>query len=110
MLSKSKGQILRVSAIMHVLFHIDTPLEIPSIISDVAIKAADNFVDMCIQHAAFIAGRGEVQEAIDCVQQCKCVGMLCFNISSFESGYVHCTHSTGSQDYSHMYNIIFMTL
>lgn len=64
MLSKSKGQILRVAATLHVLFHIDTPLAIPSVIGEDAVKAAIDFVDVCIQQAAFLAGRGNVQEAI----------------------------------------------
>ena len=63
MLSKSKGQIIRVAATLHVLFNIETPLAIPTVISDAAIKAARNLVDVCIQHTAFLAGRGEtVQE------------------------------------------------
>ena len=65
MLSKAKGQILRVAATLHVLFHIDTPLAIPSIIDDKAVKAAIDLVDVCIQQAAFLAGRGDVQEAIN---------------------------------------------
>ena len=65
MLSKSKGQILRVSAVLHVLFHLDTPLNIPDIISEKAVKAADNFVDLCLQHAAFLGGRNKISEAID---------------------------------------------
>lgn len=65
MLSKAKGQILRVAATLHVLFHIDTPLAIPSIIDDKAVKAAIDLVDVCIQQAAFLAGRGDVQEAIE---------------------------------------------
>lgn len=56
MLSKSKGQILRVSAVLHVLFHIDTPHNIPETISEDAVKAADNFVDLCLQQAAYLAG------------------------------------------------------
>ena len=69
MLSKSKGQILRVSAVLHVLFHINAPLDIPEIISENAVKAADNFVDFCLQHAAFLAGRGVIQEAVDDIQE-----------------------------------------
>lgn len=65
MLSKSKGQILRVSACLHVLFHIGTPLDIPDTISDDAIKAAIDVVDVCIQHAAFLAGRGEISDIIE---------------------------------------------
>ena len=65
MLSKSKGQILRVAATMHVLFHWEEPQNIPNEISDKALMASINFVDICIQHAAYLAGRGEIQEAID---------------------------------------------
>ena len=65
MLSKSKGQILRVAATMHVLFHWEEPQNIPNEISDKALIASINFVDVCIQHAAYLAGRGEIQEAID---------------------------------------------
>lgn len=64
MLSKSKGQILCIAATLHVLFHINTPLEIPAIIGVDALKAAVNIVDVCIQHAAFLAGRGDIEETI----------------------------------------------
>lgn len=65
MLSKSKGQVLRVAADLHVLF-VD-PSTLPTITSQIsmnAIIAAQNFVDTCCQHAAFIAGRGLVDEEI----------------------------------------------
>ena len=64
LLSKSKGQIIQIAATLHVLFNIETPLAIPTVISDAAIKAAINLVDVCIQHAAFLAGRGDVEETI----------------------------------------------
>ena len=69
MLSKSKGQVLRVAAVMHVLFHMNSPLAIPPNISESAMKAADSFVDLCLQHAAYLGGRGNFQEAIDELQQ-----------------------------------------
>lgn len=69
MLSKSKGQILRVSAVLHVLFHIDTPHNIPETISEDAVKAADNFVDLCLQQAAYLAGRNTISEALDNIQE-----------------------------------------
>ena len=53
------------TATMHVLFHWETPSEIPSTISDKALKAAQSFVELCIQHAAFLAGRGNIPEEID---------------------------------------------
>ena len=65
MLSKSKGQLLRVSAVMHVLFNIDNPSLIPQEISEDAVKAADSFVDICLQHAAYLGGKGNFQEAIE---------------------------------------------
>ena len=46
-LSKSKGHVLRVAAILHVHFvHPSTP----SVISIEAINAAQNFVDTCCLH------------------------------------------------------------
>ena len=65
MLSKSKGQILRVSACLHVLFHIETPMNIPDVISTEAIKAAIDMVDVCLQHAAYLAGRGSINAMIE---------------------------------------------
>ena len=38
-------------------------------ISERAIKAAQNFVDVCCQHTAFIAGRGDIQDAIQQIQR-----------------------------------------
>ena len=69
MLSKSRGQILRVGAVMHALFHLDTPLSIPDHISTAAIKAAKNFVELCNQHAAFLAGRGVISDSIESLVQ-----------------------------------------
>ena len=71
MLSKSRGQILRVAATMHVLFHLDTPLTIPPTISEAALKAAQSFVELCNEHAAFLGGRGDIGEAIESIQQLR---------------------------------------
>lgn len=65
MLSKFKGQILRTAAVMHVLFHMETPTSIPTEISEAAVKA----VDYCLQHAAFLGGRGDFKTAVDSFQQ-----------------------------------------
>ena len=53
---------------MHALFSWQTPQTISPDISDEALKAAESFVNMCVQHAAFLAGRGELTEAIENVQ------------------------------------------
>ena len=68
MLSKSKGQILRVAAVFHVLFHLHTPLNIPENISHRSVEAAAAFVDLCLQHAASLAGRGDICDAIQALQ------------------------------------------
>jgi hypothetical protein len=64
MLSKSKGQILRVAAVLHVLFHIQDCDQIPLAISEGALKAAEDFVSVCLQHGAYMAGRGLFEDAI----------------------------------------------
>ena len=63
---------LRVAAVLNALFQLETPLCISDTISDEAIKAAINFVDCCIQHAAYLAGRGDVQEAMRSFQKGTC--------------------------------------
>jgi pyruvate/2-oxoglutarate/acetoin dehydrogenase E1 component len=75
MLSKSKGQVLRLSAAFHILF-CDTDIdlseegmeievaEVSTQAADSAIVAAQNFVDTCCQHAAFIAGRSNIDDEI----------------------------------------------
>ena len=64
MLSKNKGLILRVAAVFNVAFSIGTPGNISEEISIESIKAAQDFVDMCCQHTAYISGRGEISEII----------------------------------------------
>ena len=55
MLSKSKGQTLRVAVALHVLFNWETPQSIPEEMSDFAMKASINFVDVSVQHAAQVS-------------------------------------------------------
>ena len=70
MLSKSKGQILRVAATFHVLFTLKGPaeLEISSEISEGAIAAAIKFVQLCCQQTAHMAGRGNIKEEIGIIK------------------------------------------
>lgn len=74
MLSKAKGQILRIGATLHVLFHWETPHSIPSNISVDALKGAINFVDLSVQHAAYLAGRGDVEKAIRSTHESLALG------------------------------------
>ena len=60
--------ILRVAAVMHVAFHLESPHEIPKETSQKALEAAQDFVDMCCQRAAFMAGWGEIADVIQQLQ------------------------------------------
>ena len=67
MASKAKGQVLRLSALMHLLFEggpVADGKDIELIIGEDAVKAAIDFVNICIQQAAYIAGRGDIEEEI----------------------------------------------
>ena len=92
MLSNAKGQIMRVAATLHVLFNVNTPVDIPEEISDAALKAAVNVVDVCIQHAAFLAGRGDVDEEIQRIVEGICNGELILidNVCLLQSSYSCC--------------------
>lgn len=72
MLSKSKGQILRVAATLHNLFHLKKMTSLKGEINDDTIAAAINLVEICCQQAAFIAGRGDIKEEIDIIQASEC--------------------------------------
>ena len=69
MLSKSKGQILRVAATMHVLFNWETPHNISSVISDEAMKAAIEFVEICNQHVNYFTGKDNITDEIEKISQ-----------------------------------------
>ena len=82
MLSKSTGQIIRLSAVMNILFHLDDlddrQIDVEGgkmVIAPNAIKAAIHFIEVSCQHVAFIAGRGEISQEIDTIKQ----GMYHFN-------------------------------
>ena len=58
-------------AVLHVLFSdgIDdkgelTVHEVPTVVESKAVVAARNFVNTCCQHAAFVAGRGLIDDKI----------------------------------------------
>lgn len=68
MLSKSVGQIIHVSAAIHVLFHLDNTDPLPDVITDSAIIAAINFVEVCCQHTAYITGHGKIDEELEILE------------------------------------------
>lgn len=63
-ISKAKGLVLRVAGVMHVLFHLGSAGSIPNEITEEAMRAAKDYVEVCCKHAAFLAGRGDIDEAI----------------------------------------------
>ena len=65
MLSKSRGHVLRIATILHMLFSIESEHEsLNTEVSDIAVKAAVNFVQTACQQTAFIAGKGLIQEEV----------------------------------------------
>lgn len=71
MLSKCKGQFLRVTGCLHALFAIDhstsgsEPLQaIPSVVSEASVKAALNFVNTCMNHTMYLCGRQNINSEI----------------------------------------------
>lgn len=67
MLSKSKGQILRISAVFTVLFKMNEPMSSVLDISDVAVTAAINFVSLACNHAFYLTSRMSLGEEIECM-------------------------------------------
>ena len=64
MLSKSKGQVL---SAFHCLFHQTT--DVPDEISEGAIAASINFLGLCCQQTAFLAGRGIIGDEIKLIKE-----------------------------------------
>lgn len=66
MLSKSRGHVLLLAAVLHMLFSIESPDEdLDKEISEEAIKAAVNIVQVACQQTAFIAGKGTLTEEME---------------------------------------------
>ena len=74
MLSKSRGHVLRLAAVLHILFSFftsdanpsagDIPEVIDDIISEAAVQAAIDFTQLSCQQTAYIAGRGMLEEEV----------------------------------------------
>lgn len=75
MLSKSKGQILRVAAALHILFAMYPP--VGSDDDDIGSEITNNFVEVCCQQTAYMAGRGELQQDIQLIKASEyCVDVV----------------------------------
>ena len=66
---------------MHVLFHLDSMEPLPDTMTDEAIEAAIDFVEVCCQHAAYITGRGNIKEELTHLQSgMQCFMLLCYAV------------------------------
>lgn len=68
MLSKSRGHVLRLSAVLHLLFSItdlEEDLPLADVITDKAVEAATDFIKISCQQTAYIGGRKSLQEEIE---------------------------------------------
>ena len=58
-MGKSKAQMMRVAAVLHVLFSLDNDHNLTPELSASAVKAAINLVDVCNEHTRIFAGRSD---------------------------------------------------
>lgn len=70
MISKSLGQILRVSCAMHILFSLEDEQTSQTITVN-TIDAAIHFVEVCCQQTAYISGRGELEQELKTIMEGK---------------------------------------
>ena len=64
MLSKSRGHVLRIATILHMLFSIDSENTLSSEVLEMAVKAAVNFVWTTCQQTDFVAGKGPIKDEV----------------------------------------------
>ena len=64
MLSKSRGHVLRIATILHMLFSIDSENTLSSEVLEMAVKAAVNFVWTTFQQTDFVAGKGPIKDEV----------------------------------------------
>ena len=68
-LSKSKGQILRLSAVFNALFSNDPSLKCESELSSSSVKAAINFIEVCSEQLAIVGGRRNTMASVSCTHK-----------------------------------------
>ena len=84
MLSKSRGHVLRIATVLHLLFHLDDAHhQLDVVVSEEAVRAAVNFIQVASQHTAFIAGRGLLNEELEKFKAGKCIAVGVTDYSQF---------------------------
>ena len=70
MLSKSRGQVSRLAAVLHLLFHLGSEEDIlQNEIAESAIVTAIDLVKVSCQQMTFLAGRGNLQEELQAFEE-----------------------------------------
>ena len=64
MLSKSRGHVLRIATILHMLFSIDSENPLSSEVSEMAVKAAVNLSGQHANKQPFVAGKGLIEDKV----------------------------------------------
>ena len=98
MLSKSKGQILRLATTMDVLFNWETPNNISSVISNEAMKAAIEFVEICNQNVNYLTGKDNITDVIEKLSQLHIHIAKCVCLMFVSSIFVHQKEAYTAED------------
>ena len=75
-LSKQKGQALRVAAVMNALFSLDNKYKLKALIDEDAVKAAIDFVQVCGDHASLLSGRRRLVEVVAAMNTSKVLSQM----------------------------------
>ena len=65
LLSKSRGHVIRVAAVLHLLFHLGKDDPLPEHIKESTVTAAVDFMKVSIQQTAFVAGEGLIEDEVE---------------------------------------------
>ena len=97
-LSKQKGQALRVAAVMNALFSLDDKYKLKALIDEDAVKAAIDFVQVCGDHASFLSGRQRLAEVVAAMDTSKPDACSMFRITNWHPLHKQHNHSAISRN------------
>ena len=98
-LNKSRGHVLRIATVLHLLFHLDDPHHrLDVVVSEETVRATVKFIQVTSQHTTFIKGRGLLSEEHEEFKAGKCIAVGVTDYSRFNLRWrVH--HFWGIIDY-----------
>ena len=95
-LSKQKGQALRVAAVMNALFSLDDKYKLKALIDEDAVKAAIDFVQVCGDHASLLSGRRRLAEVVAAMDTSKVLNQMHVACLELLTG-IHCVNNIITQ-------------